>query len=267
MGLPVQQAAKEPIVPAASHSELLPRILHGTFWMLNSNLFGRVLSLARGVILARLLFPDDFGLFNLANVVIGFTAMFSDIGAGAFLVYSQDEVQEHVDTAFWANLGIASLLGGVVLVSAPVMARIYHRRDLIPVLMVLAISLWVQIVTTVHRNLVRRELRFRALAIVDALIALCTFLAAVALAWGGYGVWAFVLSGLIANVISAFLLFYIYPWYPRFRFFPRFVSRAGAIFGMVRRTSDRLVPGAERRQPDGRQVPGDRNSWHLWPGV
>lgn len=218
MGLPVQEAAKEPILPAASHTELLPRILHGTFWMLNSNMFARVLSLTRGVILARLLVPDDFGLFNLATVVIGFTAMFGDVGAGAFLVYSQDAVAEHVDTAFWANLGVASLLGGIVLASAPVMARIYHRRDLVPVLAVLAISLWVQIVTTVHRNLVRRELRFRALAIVDAVIALCTFLAAVGLAWGGYGVWAFVLSGLIGNVISAFLLFYVYAWVPRWRF-------------------------------------------------
>jgi O-antigen/teichoic acid export membrane protein len=212
---PAKEPAKE---PAQLPTELLPRMLRGSFWMLNSNLFARALNLARGVILARLLVPDDFGLFGLASVVIGFTSMFSDVGAGLFLLYSQDRVEDHVDTAFWANLGIASLLSGIVVAAAPLIARVYHRRDLIPVLAVLAISLWLQTATTVHRNLVRRDLRFRALAVVDAAVILTTFLAAVALAWRGYGVWAFVLSTLIGNAVSLLVFFYIYPWTPRWRF-------------------------------------------------
>src|ERR1700736_509594 len=91
-----ESLADQPVLPAAGHHELLLRVLHGTFWMLNSNLFGRGLNLARGVILARLLEPDDFELFGLATVVIGFTAMFSDVGAGAFLVYSQGSIKDHV---------------------------------------------------------------------------------------------------------------------------------------------------------------------------
>src|SRR3984957_18952767 len=169
--------AESPAVSAADRQEaLLTRVLRGSFWMLNSNLFGRALNLARGVILARLLVPDDFGLFGLATVVIGFTSMFADVGAGVFLVYSQDCVEEHVDTAFWANLGIATLLAFGVLGAAPFFARLYHRHDLVPVLAVLAVSLWLQTATTVHRNLVRRSLRFRALAIVDSVLGLATFL-------------------------------------------------------------------------------------------
>jgi len=205
-------------LPSQLPRELLPRMLRGSFWMLNSSLLTRVLNLARGVILARLLVPDDFGLFGLASVVIGFTAMFSDVGAGAFLVYCQDGVDEHVDTAFWANLGIATLLAACVLVTAPFVARVYHRRDLIPVLAVLALSLWLQMATTVHRNLVRRALRFRALAMVDSIITLATFVVAVVLAWRGYGVWAFVLSTLAGNALSVFLLVYVYSWLPRWRF-------------------------------------------------
>jgi len=49
--------ADQPVLPAVRHHELLLRVLHGTFWMLNSNVFGRALNLARGVILARLLVP------------------------------------------------------------------------------------------------------------------------------------------------------------------------------------------------------------------
>jgi PST family polysaccharide transporter len=210
--------AEQAVLPAARHHELLPRVLHGAFWMLNSNVFGRALNLARGVILARLLVPDDFGLFGLATVVIGFTAMFSDVGAGAFLVYSQEGIEEHVDTAFWANLGIATVLASGILGAAPFVARFYHRPDLVPILAVLAFSLWVQTAATVHRNLLRRELRFRSLAVIDGLISLAAFVIAVALAWRGYGVWSFVLSALLSNGISAFFLFYAYAWVPRWRF-------------------------------------------------
>jgi O-antigen/teichoic acid export membrane protein len=206
---------------AARHHELLLRVLHSTFWMLSSNVFGRALNLARGVILARLLVPDDFGLFGLAAVVIGFTAMFSDVGAGAFLVYSQEDLKDHVDTAFWANLSIATVLASGILGAAPFVARFYHRPDLIPVLAVLAFSLWLQTAATVHRNLLRRELRFRSLAVIDGLISLAAFVIAVALAWRGFGVWSFVLSALLSNAINAVLLFYAYEWIPRWRFSKR----------------------------------------------
>lgn len=206
------------VLAAKDHNGLFPRVLRSSFWMLNSNLFSRVLNLMRGIILARLLVPDDFGLFGLASVVIGFTAMFSDAGVGAFLVYCQDRVEEHVDTAFGANLGVATLLAGCALATAPYVARFYQRPDLVPILAVSAVSLWLQTATTVHRNLVRRDLRFRPIATVDASIALTTFLIAVALAWRGFGVWSFVLSTLLGNMVSVPLLFYIYPWVPRWRF-------------------------------------------------
>jgi O-antigen/teichoic acid export membrane protein len=211
----------QPVQSAARHHELLLRVLHSAFWMLSSNVFGRALNLARGVILARLLVPDDFGLFGLAAVVIGFTAMFSDVGAGAFLVYSQENLKDHVDTAFWANLSIATVLASGILGAAPFVARFYHRPDLVPVLAVLAFSLWLQTAATVHRNLLRRELRFRSLAVIDGLISLAAFVIAVALAWRGYGVWSFVLSALLSNAISAVLLFYAYDWIPRWRFSKR----------------------------------------------
>jgi hypothetical protein len=64
--------SEQAVLPPARYRELLPRVLHGAFWILNSNLFGRALNLARGVILARLLVPGDFGLF-------GFAVMFKDM--------------------------------------------------------------------------------------------------------------------------------------------------------------------------------------------
>ncbi|MEZ8222133.1 Membrane protein involved in the export of O-antigen and teichoic acid [Candidatus Fervidibacteria bacterium JGI MDM2 JNZ-1-D12] len=227
----VEQIAEGVIAATPSPRELLPRVLRSTFWMFSSSMLVRVLNLARGIILARLLLPEDFGLFGLASVIIGFTAMFSNVGAGVFLIYRQDDVDEHVDTAFWVNLGIATLLATGVAGAAPLVGGFYGRADLVPVLAVLALALWLQILATVHENLLRRELRFRSLALIDALVNIASFVAAVGLAWGGYGVWAFVLSTLLGNAARMFLLGYAARWLPRWRFSRRSLTTLASFSG------------------------------------
>jgi len=198
--------------------QLLSRVLQNTFWVLNSSLLARVLNLARGIILARLLVPDDFGLFGLATVIIGLAAVFNDVGAGIFLLYREEKIEDHADTAFWTNLGLATALALGMTAGAPLVGRFYGRPDLIPVLILMAFSTWLQMASTVHRNLIRRDLRFRALAVVDGLVSIVSFVVAVALAWGGRGVWAFVFASLLGNLVNAVLLSVASRWRPRWGF-------------------------------------------------
>lgn len=196
----------------------LSRVLGHSAWLLNASLAVRALNLARGIILARLLMPDDFGLFGLASVVIGFTLIFGDVGAGIFLLYQDKNVEEHADTAFWANLGIATVLSGGVALTSPLVAEVYARPDLTPILLVLGVSLWLTLAGTVHRNLLRRASRFRALALLDVALNVAWFLLAVGLAWAGFGVWAFVWSNLGACLLHTALLAVTLGWRPRWRF-------------------------------------------------
>jgi O-antigen/teichoic acid export membrane protein len=212
-----EPVADTPCVASPAPDELLSRVLRNSFWLLNSSLLVRALNLLRGIILARLLFPDDFGLFGLATAIIGFAAMFNDIGAGIFLIYRPHELEEHADTAFWTNLGISTALALGMAAAAPLVGRFYGRPDVVPVLLLMALSTWLQTASTVHRNLLRRDLRFRALAATDAAVNIAAFVVAVGFAWAGWGVWAFVFSSLFGNVINALLLGLAYRWRPRWR--------------------------------------------------
>ena len=240
--------AERPAVSAVDrHEALLTRVLRGSFWMLNSNLFGRALNLARGVILARLLVPDDFGLFGSGDRGHRvhchvcrcrrrrIPGLFPGLRRGARRY------------RFLGQPGHRHAACGVVLGSAPLFARLYHRHDLVPVLAVLAVSLWLQTATTVHRNLVRRSLRFRALAIVDGLLGLATFLIAVALAWWHYGVWSFVLSTLAGSALSAcFALLHLSAG-AALAVFVDILPGLSALFRLVYCPGHRLVPGFQRR--------------------
>ncbi len=200
-------------------NEVITRVFQNTFWMFNSSVLGRALNLLKGIILARLLFPEDFGLFGLASIIIGFTTIFSDVGAGMFLIYKHgDEKDKHNDTAFWINFFIATLLALIVVIVAPVVVKFYKQPILLPILNVLALSLWFQMICNVHRSLLRKDLKLRRIAVIDVIISIISFLIAVALAFRNYGVWALVFSTLISNIVNAFLIFFASGWFPRFKF-------------------------------------------------
>lgn len=199
-------------------SQFLSRVLNSSFWMFNSSILVRALNLLRGIVLARLLIPEDFGLFGLASIVIGFTTIFSDIGAGSFLMYKHKSKDEDIDTAFWVNLVTATLLSVGIVFLSPLVSKFYNESRLIPVLVVLASALWFQIISNIHRNLLRRELKLRSIAFVDALVSIVVFVIAILLALRGSGVWAFVFSTLTGNIVNVLLLWYASRWLPKWRF-------------------------------------------------
>ena len=199
--------------------EVVGRVFQNTFWLFNSSVLGRALNLLKGIILARLLFPEDFGLFGLASIIIGFTIIFSDVGAGMFLIYKHgDDKDKHNDTAFWINFFIATFLALIVVGAAPFIVKFYKQPLLLSILNVLALSLWFQIICNVHRSLLRKELKLQKIAVIDGVISIVSFLIAVLLAFRNYGVWALVLSTLVSNIINAFLIFFASGWFPKFKF-------------------------------------------------
>jgi len=197
--------------PEKSFSHALRNVL----WLSSGSVLSRILGLTRGVILARLLTPFDFGVYGLSQSIVGVKERIADIGAGNFLVYRPEEIEQHVETTFWVNLALSSVLLGLLAAAAPVLARIYRQPLLTPVLVLLGLGVWARVNASIHQNLLRTQSRFRALAIIDNCSGVAWLAVAVGLAWKGFGVWALVVSALAANVILAALLVATQGWRPR----------------------------------------------------
>ncbi|MBI2996193.1 MAG: lipopolysaccharide biosynthesis protein [Candidatus Melainabacteria bacterium] len=203
-------------------TNLLRRVIKNTLWMFNSSFFVRVINLIKGIILVRFLIPDDFGLFGLSIIVIGLTELFSDVGAGTSLIYRKDDTEERkekdeefISTAFWLNLIISTFFVLAIVFLSPVISRFYSRADLIPVLIVLALALWFQTNVNIQKNLLRRNLKFKSISIIEVIVSITSFLVAIYFAINNYGVWALVLSNLTGNILNAILICLVSKWYPK----------------------------------------------------
>ncbi|HEX9546972.1 MAG TPA: oligosaccharide flippase family protein, partial [Acidimicrobiales bacterium] len=147
---------------------LTQRTIAGMLWLASGKAAYAGLQLVVLAVLARLVTPADFGVVSAALVVIGFSAIVSQLGLGPALVQRPDLEPRHVDTAFTASVLLGLVLGGALWALAPAVAGFFRTPGVAPVMRALAWVFPLQGLGTTAESLARRDLQFRWLALLDA---------------------------------------------------------------------------------------------------
>jgi O-antigen/teichoic acid export membrane protein len=188
-------------------STLTRDTMNGMLWVAFGHGGRVVLQFLVLAILARLLTPEDFGVVSAALVVIGFAAIFSQLGLGPALVQRPNLEPRHVQAAFTGSVGFGLLLGLAIWLAAPVAATFFRIEGIAPVLRVLAWTFPLKGIAVVSESLLQRDMGFRWLANRElASYGLGYGLVGVALAWNGAGVWALVGANMAQAVVNTALL-------------------------------------------------------------
>ncbi len=193
--------------------------------MSNDSFFGSVRSLvgARAVlmalqflslpILARLLSLEDFAIIALGMAIPAFANTFSDAGLGRSLIRAQTYDEAEWSTVFWFLLAVGLVLGALVLMSAPLFAWAMGRPELLTVVMVLATVPFMQSVMSVHQASIERAYRFGVISKITVTAGIASVLAALWMAYLGFGYWALVMQQVL---LAGFKLLGVF-WFSRFR--------------------------------------------------
>jgi O-antigen/teichoic acid export membrane protein len=176
---------------------------------------GRGLAAVRLLVLAHLLVPEDFGLFSIAQVVVGTLLTLTDFGLLPALVQHRDPGPGQRDAVFTLRLlrGAAMTLGVVLL--APLAGVLFAEPRAVPLLRLLALRFFLEGLTSVGLAELERELRFVALATVRLPGAVVETVAAIVLA-PRLGVWALPAGFLLGGATSVLLSHLLAPHRPRF---------------------------------------------------
>lgn len=143
------------------------------------------------MVLARLLSPKDFGIIAAAMVVVSFIATFRDLGITQALVQLHDLESVHIRTGFALALLLGLSFTLTIWTVAPLIEYFFRFENLTPVLRLLSFTFFLTGMSTVSRALLRREMRFRELAILEGLSHVVGYGGiGIPLAACGFGVWA-----------------------------------------------------------------------------
>ena len=112
--------------PLRQPRDLTGRTLSGLLWIGGGKVVYAGLRLLVLVILARLLSPAEFGVVGAALVVVGFSAIFSQLGLAPAIVQRPVLERRHLEAAFTASVLLGLLLGVTLWVTAPLAAEFFR---------------------------------------------------------------------------------------------------------------------------------------------
>lgn len=183
-------------------------------WTAFSQVIRQSLQIIIGIVLVRLLTPEDFGLIGLTSVFTGFAGLFSDLGLGAAIVQREDISEPDLNFVFWSSLLVGAVLTIVTILSAPLIAGFYHDSRLIKITDLTALSFAIAALGIVPSSLMQKSLRFKALAVADMVTVVFSGGIACWCAFRGFGVMSLVIQGLVAQVSSTILRWSMVKWHP-----------------------------------------------------
>jgi O-antigen/teichoic acid export membrane protein len=209
-------------------SNLLERSLSGLRWSASAQLLAQVLQYGAFIVLARLLAPTDFGTVAAATLAVGLAALLNELGFGAAIIQRQDLRSGHLHACFWANAAVGLGLWAALAASAPWLGGFFQNPQVAPLLVWLAASFPLLALAVVPKALMERALRFKELALIDALAAIANGGTSIAMAFGGHGAWSLVVGTLAAYVVQLAGLWMVAGYQPSTGFGRRdFIDMAG----------------------------------------
>ena len=173
-----------------------------------------------GIILARLISPEEMGILALTGIFFAFAGQLQECGFGAALIRKQERTDEDICTVFWFNVTMSFLLSLALFLAAPCFVWFFDQPALLNLTRVSALLMFLNSTGSVHWTLYQARRDFKT----PAIVSMCTTLVAMPFtiwaALAGWSYWAPMLQGIVTGLLGLITVWIISPWKPRFRFSP-----------------------------------------------
>lgn len=188
--------------------------LRGVVWSLCEVLTGKFSSLIIGIVLARLLLPEDFGLVGMITVFISMSYAIVDGGFSQALIREQNPTQEDYSTVFYFNFLVSAFLYMCLFFSANIISNFYEEPRLVMIIRVLPLVLVINALSITQRTMLIKNVDFKTQAKVTTISAVVSGIVTIAAAFSGCGVWSLVISQISMQSCQTFLLWVYNRWLP-----------------------------------------------------
>jgi O-antigen/teichoic acid export membrane protein len=156
-------------------------------WSFASNYLMIMVRFASVVIVARLLTPEEIGIFSIALAGFGFLQIFRDFGVGTYIVQHRNLKPKDLAATYAVSLMICWFLALVAYFSADAIGAFYGRHEVTEIFELLVINLILIPFGTINLALIKRKRMFKHIAMIDVCSATLSSISVVIFAYNGYG--------------------------------------------------------------------------------
>ncbi|RPI70565.1 MAG: lipopolysaccharide biosynthesis protein, partial [Geobacteraceae bacterium] len=227
----------------AVSSSLISKIISGGLWSFSLRIVSRGMGLIRTIILARFLFPEDFGQIGIVITILTLLDCFSQFGFSQALIQRKDHDEQYLDTIWTASLIRSVMLFTVVFGAAPLVATFFEIDRLAAIMRAVAVSVLLGGFTNVGVVLLQKELNFKKIFLFESISSFAELTVSLTAAYYLRNVWALVFGGITVNLSRLLLSYLLSPYRPSLRIdmakfnelfkFGRWVLFSGVVITMI----------------------------------
>jgi PST family polysaccharide transporter len=200
-----------------SATSLGEQVARGAFWSYAAHFAGRGVTFVGLVVLARLLGPEQFGLFGMAMVLVNLLEVSRDLGLQRALLYvgCSDDAERVRRTGLVLTVAVGLGLGALILLVAPLIGDFFGLAEVTSLTRALAAYFVIAGLGTVPDTILMQRLDFRRRFWPEVGAPLARYGVAIGLALSGSGAWALVAGQLAGVLTSVVLSVALCGWRPR----------------------------------------------------
>ena len=188
-------------------------------WNVIDRVLSQVLYAVTGIVLARVLSQEDFGLVGATLIFQAFAALFVESGFSYALIQRKRPSQLDYSTVLWFNMGVATIIYIILWFCAPLIAWCFQNDPrIIPLSRVIFLSFILNASAIVQTNRLMKKMDVKMIAISNSIGLIFSGSLGIFLALSGYGAWAVVWQTVSLAAIKSGILWATSHWLPSLAF-------------------------------------------------
>ena len=199
-----------------SEGTLSQKAVRGGFWVFMLRVISRIFSFVRTVVLARLLAPEDFGLFGIALLTLSILEAFSQTGFDKALIQRSEDIRTYLDTAWTIQLFRGVLLYFVLFLLAPSIGLFFNNAESVRLIRIVGIALLLTGINNIGVVYFQKELEFKKEFTYQFGHIFADFSVSIISALLFKDAWALAYGFVAGNFVRVIISYKIIDYHPRF---------------------------------------------------
>ena len=197
---------------------LKQQTIKGMSWSMIDNLVSSGTTFLIGLILARLLSPEEFGIIGVITVFLAIAMLLIDSGFTQALIRKKDIDGNDYNTAFWFNVLVSIVCYCLVFLTSNLIADFFKQEELEGLLKIAAFVLISNALSIIQRTIFIRSIDFKSIAITTITSAIISGGVGLVLAFMDFGVWSLVAQIVSRSVVQTITFWSLSKWRPKLLF-------------------------------------------------
>ena len=197
---------------------LRKKTIRGTVWSGIDTIAGQGVTFLVGLVLARLLTPQEYGLIGYIMIIVAILNSIVDSGFSNALIRKKDAAGIDYDTTFIFNMALSLLMAAVMIATAPWVSRFLNEPELVPLIRAMSAIVIINAAAIIQRTSLTKRVDFKTQTKVSLISSIASGAVGIGMAAGGMGVWSLVGQQISRQLLNTVFLWVFNRWLPRWRF-------------------------------------------------